>query len=181
LTPASSSVASKKQTSFIYCDDKTTFEQFHDHVKSITEKLTIYLDCEGRDLGRITGALGLIQVGIEKKVYLIDVVSYPKCIAVMKDILEDPHIDKVMWDGRSDATELWCSHKIALGPVIDLQLIRVYLSQGGRPGPRGYMKLEGMGKVFEQSSLSVQSESSIDMRKFTKGHHPAHVTDCSEG
>jgi hypothetical protein len=89
--------------------------------------------------------------------------------------LEDPNIDKVMWDGRSDATELWCSHKIALGPVIDLQLIRVYVSQGGRPGPRGYMKLEGMGKVFEQSSPSVQLESGIDMGRFTKGLHPMHL------
>jgi hypothetical protein len=114
----------------------------------------------------VTGKLGLIQVGIEKKVYLIDVVAYPECMTTMKDILEDENIEKVMWDGRSDATELWCGHGIALRSVIDLQLIRVYVSQRGVRGPRGYMKLDGMARTFENSDRAVKLESGIDMRRF---------------
>ena len=108
----------------------------------------IYVDCEGNDLGCPGGKLGLVQVGVEKDIYLIDVIKYEESIPELKKILEDETLVKVMWDARNDFSELWHGHKIHLQTVLDLQLLRIYIRESWRIGARGWIKLEGMGRAF---------------------------------
>lgn len=153
----------------IYCDDRESLKQFADHIKNLkdsSEEPRVYLDCEGRDLGRVNGKLGLVQIGVEEKVYLIDVIVYPESIETVKEILEDAEIEKVVWDGRSDYSELWHGHRIALSPVLDLQLVQVYEKTGGRPGPRGFITLEGMSTAFLRHDLS---DVMINRIEFVRG------------
>ena len=139
-------------------------------MKSSDGRIPIFLDCEGRDLGRQGGKLGLVQLGVEKEVYLVDVIAYPESLETLKNILENPDLDKIVWDGRSDYCELSCGHGIAMGPLIDLQLLRVYEMCGGvSPNAGGYIKLDGMGKVFERVPESVRRASGIVMDNFLKG------------
>jgi len=51
---------------------------------SADEKAVIFLDCEGRDLGRIDRKLALIQLGIESNIYLIDIIAFLKATAIVK-------------------------------------------------------------------------------------------------
>ena len=72
------------------------------HIEAVTnlvsadDKMAVFLDCEGRDLGQVDGKLGLIQLGIESQIYLIDIIAFPMAITIVKEILEDPVIEKVM-------------------------------------------------------------------------------------
>lgn len=108
----------------------------------------IYVDCEGNDLGCPGGKLGLVQVGVESDIYLIDVIKYEEGIPALKKILENEKLVKVMWDARNDFSELWHGHQIHLRAVLDLQLLRIYIRESWRIGARGWIKLEGMGRVF---------------------------------
>ena len=59
------------------------------HIETVTnlasadDKMVIFLDCEGCDLGWVDGQLGLIQLGIEIEIYLIDVIALPKAITIV--------------------------------------------------------------------------------------------------
>jgi hypothetical protein len=99
---------------------------------------------------------------------LVDVITYPQALVPLKTILEDSRLEKVVWDGRMDYSELWHGHGIKLTKPVDLQLVRVYESCGGRAGPQGYMILEGMGKVFS-SKPSVARVSGINQLRFNEG------------
>ena len=135
---------------YIYCKTRARLDQLRGHVMSLMTvsdpTMPIFLDCEGRDLGRIGGKLGLIQLGIEERVYLVDVVECPESLETLKMILENQKFEKITWDGRSDFAELWHEHGIALRRVLDLQLLRVH--ENPRVHQRGYIRLEGMGKMF---------------------------------
>jgi hypothetical protein len=161
-----SSSSTESENSFYHCHDEVTYKKFHDHITSYTQTSgkTIYVDCEGPNLGREGGVLVLIQVGVEKEVYLIDVVAYPESLITLKGILEDDKIDKVMWDCRSDAAEMWFGHGITLTSVIDAQLIQVHRSTHW-----GCIKLSGMGPTFEYSDKSIHLDSGINMERFLEG------------
>lgn len=158
---------------YIYCNTKSHMTQFNNaldsHIKSSTTTKFIFLDCEGRDLGRIGGKLGLVQIGIDEQVYLIDVITYPQSFEPLKVILENPEVEKVVWDGRSDFAALWHGHDIAINSVFDLQLVCVYISSGGRKGSRGFIKLEGLGKTFRACPRSILIESKIDLIRLAEG------------
>jgi len=135
------------------------------------ENEPIFLDCEGLDLGCLGGELGLIQLGVENIVYLVDVIAYPESLVSLKPILEDPLLKKVVWDGRSDYSELWNGHGIKLTSPVDLQLVRVYEKCRGVAGADGYIMLEGMGKVFS-SKAGIARESGINQTRFAQGLPP---------
>jgi hypothetical protein len=174
-----SSGTTESKNSFHYCHDETTYKKFHDHITSYTQTSgkTIYVDCEGPNLGREDGLLVLIQVGVEKEVYLIDVIAYPESLTTLKGILEDDKIDKVMWDCRSDAAEMWFGHGITLTSVIDAQLIQVNRDQThanqvyGRRWwePKRRVTLSGMAPTFERSNKTVHLDSGINMERFFEG------------
>lgn len=119
-------------------------------------------------MGRIGGKLGLVQLGVENQVYLVDVIAYPEALVSIKRFLEDPRLQKVVWDGRMDYCELWHGHGIKLRSPLDLQLVRVYETCNGLAGPQGYMTLEGMGKVFS-SKRAVVRDSGLNQRRFNEG------------
>jgi 3'-5' exonuclease len=156
-------------------------DQLTTHIEAVTksasanDKKVIFLDCEGRDLGKSGGKLGLVQLGIESEIYLVDVIAFPKTINVVKDILENPVLEKVVWDGRSDYAELWHGHGIDLNPVLDLQLVHVYKFSGGLPGPRGFIALTGMSTAFSRLN-SRERSTCVDADRMTRG--PPH---CSAG
>jgi len=70
-------------------------------------KIPIFVDCEGRDLGRTDGKLGLVQLALEDEIYRVDIVEIVESLKVLKMILEHEKFEKVLWDGRSDYAELW--------------------------------------------------------------------------
>ena len=149
---------------YIYVDDQHSLDNL---VKHLNEYRTvnlgvenhIFVDCEGNDLGCYGGKLGLVQIGIENDIYLIDVITFKDSIPVLKEILEDEKLVKIFWDARNDFAELWHGHEIHLRPVLDLQLLRVYQNNGWRINGRGWAKLEGMGRTF--SNLSTHSRSML--------------------
>src|SRR5271155_5807635 len=97
----SSASSSHTEPSFyLYCEGEPQITQLRGVLASNTQPILI--DCEGRDLGRIGGKLGLVQLGIGEHVYLIDVIAYPKSLEVLKDALENVEIEKIVWDGRND-------------------------------------------------------------------------------
>ena len=119
-------------------------------------------------MGRIGGKLGLVQLGVENEVYLVDIIAYPEALISLKNILENPRLQTVVWDGRMDYCELWHGHGIELKLPVDLQLVRVYERCGGRAGPQGFIMMEGMGKVFSSKPLAVV-HSGINQQRFEEG------------
>jgi len=165
LSSASSSYT--EPSLYFYCVGESHLTQLRHALASNTEP--IFLDCEGRNLGRIGGKLGLVQLGIGEDVYLIDAIASPKSLEVLKDALENTEIEKVVWDGRSDFAAMWHGHGISMNSVLDLQLVKVYVSSGGVKGSRGFIKLEGLGKVFESCSRQVLFDSGIDLERLGNG------------
>ena len=110
LSNAANKVSEPSPSYYLYCDSEEHTNSLVDHIKTFltTEKANhpIFLDCEGRDLGRIGGKLGLIQLGVESKVYLVDVITYPQALVPLKTILEDPKLEKVVWIIRSYGTAM---------------------------------------------------------------------------
>lgn len=159
--------------SYIYCDNEEHFNQFWQHFTSLeisTPDFHVILDCEGRALGRMGGNLGLVQLGIDNVVYLIDVVSLPKSLDNLKLLLENPQILKIVWDGRSDYTELRLGHDISLRGVLDLQLVQVYVSSSGLVASGEHLvKLESLGNAFTNLSHDVVRRSGICTQRLLKG------------
>ena len=167
-----SSSPEQEEPLYIYCNAKPKMKQLINDIATCASnpsKSHIFLDCEGRHLGRINGKLGLVQIGVGKHVYLIDVITYPRCLGTLKNILENAKIEKIMWDGRSDFAELWHGNGIVMKPVLDLQLVRVYISSGVIKGNKDFIKLEGMGDVFRACSRTTLIESGIDLERFARG------------
>lgn len=176
----SASINQNSSPDYILCDSAFHLQTLAAHIERVSkasnERVPIFLDCEGRDLGREGGKLGLVQLGVEREVYLVDVIVYPESLDTLKNILEDPNLVKVVWDGRSDYCELWFGHGIALSPLIDLQLLRIYEMCGGvARNPGKYIKLEGMGKTFETAPEAVLRDSGIDMANFVQGFSILHL------
>lgn len=112
---------------YTLCDSPTVFEQALHHLSHST---FLILDCEGNTLGRAGGSLSLICVGtpLAHHIYVFDVL----CPALSKkdfeplwQLFQNPHIIKIVWDGRMDFLELWSSYGIALQGVLDLQVAEV--------------------------------------------------------
>ena len=138
---------------YIYCDTESLVTQLSNDLASYTSdsrRTPIFLDCKGRDLGRMNGKLGLVQIGIAEHVYLVDVIAYPESLLTLKDILENPKIEKVVWDGRNDYSELWHGHGINMKPVLDLQLIHIHATSHG--WRRGFNVVDGVSKVFSAAN-----------------------------
>jgi len=53
-------------------------------------------------------------------------IEFPDSLIHLKEILEHPQVQKVVWDGRSDYSEFWHGHRIRMRPVLDFQLVDVY-------------------------------------------------------
>jgi len=93
----------------------------------IAERNTLLaVDCEGNSLSR-EGALTIITVATEEKVYIFDVLKLGQLIfrSGLGEILEDESRKKLMFDCRQDSDALWHQFKVKLSGVLDLQLLEV--------------------------------------------------------
>jgi 3'-5' exonuclease len=132
------------------------------------QKPHIFLCCEGRDLGRGGGKLGLIQIGVKEDIYLLDILTYGKNLEAIKSILENPEVDKIMWDGRFASAELFHEHEISIQPVIDVQLVHVYEKTRGRIAARGFISAESMESAFSSLEEKVQESIGMDLKTFNR-------------
>ncbi|KAH7063014.1 ribonuclease H-like domain-containing protein [Auriculariales sp. MPI-PUGE-AT-0066] len=85
----------------------------------------IIVDCEGRDLGRASGALSIICVGTHdaKSIFIFDVLRLTAAARQpLADLLASEEQPKLVWDGRMDAIELQREFGIKFGRPWDLQL-----------------------------------------------------------
>jgi len=109
-------------------DDETHLQ---DAIADLKRKMEIRntllaVDCEGDSLSR-KGALTIITVATEEKVYIFDVLKLGQLVfsSGIGDILEDKHRVKLTFDCRQDSDALWHQFKVKLSGVLDLQLLEV--------------------------------------------------------
>jgi hypothetical protein len=171
LVPATStSIPHANSTSdpYIYVDDQLSLDELVKHLEEYRTVNTgaenhVFLDCEGRDLGCHGGKLGVVQIGIENNIYLIDVIKLEDSIPVIKEVLEDKNLVKIMWDARNDFSELWHGHGIHLKKVLDMQLVRIYDCQGQWMRQRKFLYLEGMKNAYSSIRKKTIFDKSNDI------------------
>ena len=136
----------------------------------------VFLCCEGRDLGRTGGRLGLVQIGVKEDIYLLDVLTYSRNFEVLKVLCESDKVEKVMWDGRNEVAELWHGHEISVHSPVDLQLVHVYEQTGGRITPRGFLRAESMSTEFLNLDSEMHEAAGIDnIPSFTRRMYLAYL------
>lgn len=130
----------------------STTEELKKSVSTISTSNTLYLDLEGKSLGR-NGIICIVSIFVypEQVVRLIDVTTLGKEAftttgtngKTFKSILEDGSIAKCICDCRNDADALLSLYQVSLNGVSDIQL----LEDATRTGPRSY--LCGLAKAIE--------------------------------
>ena len=92
----------------------------------------VFLDCEGRDLGCVGGALSIISLGTPQgSIYLVDVLAFQQPPLTFDDlnpilsILKGTDVMKIIWDGRNDYLELQETLGVNIEYVLDLQLVDI--------------------------------------------------------
>jgi len=108
--------------------DETGLEDAMSELKGkIAERNTLLaVDCEGDSLSR-KGALTIITVATEEKVFIFDVLKLGQLVFTsgLGEILEDKSREKLTFDCRQDSDALWHQFKVKLNGVLDLQLLEV--------------------------------------------------------
>ncbi|KIP09340.1 hypothetical protein PHLGIDRAFT_333751 [Phlebiopsis gigantea 11061_1 CR5-6] len=112
---------------YLYCDSPATYASA---VWILRNAPYLILDCEGNNLGRAGGCATLICVGtpFAEHIFLFDLLSTiitPRDAYSLLQLLADPGILKVVWDGRMDYLEILSSYGIMLEGVLDLQVAEV--------------------------------------------------------
>lgn len=109
-------------------DDESGLQEAISELKrKIAERNTlIAVDCEGDSLSR-KGALTIITVATEEKVYIFDVLKLGQLVfsSGLGEILEDKSREKLMFDCRQDSDALWHQFNIKLTGILDLQLLEI--------------------------------------------------------
>ena len=123
-------MASEHTTNYDYrlVDSDTGLQDAISDIKQkIAERIALLaVDCEGNSLSR-EGALTIITVATEEKVYIFDVQKLGQATfsSGLGEILEDKSHKKLMFDCRQDSDALWHQFKVKLSGVLDLQLLEV--------------------------------------------------------
>lgn len=112
---------------YTLCDSPPTFELA---LQDLSRSPFVIIDCEGNSLGRAGGSLSLICVGtpLAQHIYVFDVLCPAftrKDYEPLFQLFRNPHIIKIVWDGRMDFLELWSTFGIVLRGVLDLQVAEV--------------------------------------------------------
>lgn len=145
-----------------YC---STREDIEDAVRDLETSSELYLDMEGKDLGR-DGSLSLIQIFSGKpgsNVYVFDVFVNPDAPSLLRPLLESRNHEVFTWDPRADSDVLYHQYGgIKMERVICLQLAETALDrQHGLV--RAYV--HGLGKVLEQHLPSSVAFSAAQIKK----------------
>ncbi|XP_022090536.1 piRNA biogenesis protein EXD1-like [Acanthaster planci] len=84
------------------------------------------VNCEGEDLSR-RGTLSLVCVATKNYTYLFDIKTLGTQVfdEGLRDLLQDPDREKLMFDCRQDSDCLWHQHGVKLANVLDLQLLQI--------------------------------------------------------
>jgi len=110
----------------ILCDTNAKCEEALPVLRSSP---VLILDCEGRDLGVVGGALSIIilrTTTADPQTYLIDVKSLSTtALNDIFDLLSSPKIQKIVFDGRGDFSACYHEYGIELYNVIDMQLVDI--------------------------------------------------------
>ena len=123
-------MASEYTTNYDYrlVDSDTGLQDAISNIKQkIAERIALLaVDCEGNSLSR-DGALTIITVATEEKVYIFDVQKLGQATfsSGLGEILEDESRKKLMFDCRQDSDALWHQFKVKLSGVLDVQLLEV--------------------------------------------------------
>ena len=133
----------------------------------VWQKPYVFVSCEGRDLGRGGGKLGLVQIGLKDDIYLLDVLTYGKNLEGLKELLEDEGVEKIFWDGRFASAELWHDHEISIASAVDIQLVYIQEKTGGRP-TRGFLPAAAMETAFLGLSEETLAATEVDLRAFNR-------------
>lgn len=144
---------------YLYCDSPATYASA---VWILRNAPYLILDCEGNNLGRAGGCVTLICVGtpFAEHIFLFDLLSTiitPRDVYSLLQLLADPGLLKVVWDGRMDYLEILSSYGIMLEGVLDLQVVEV----ASRTSVRGEGELDRLERL-RRSYLSHSSVKRVE-------------------
>lgn len=110
----------------------STAQELKDFISTISASNSLYIDLEGKNLGR-NGTICIVSILVysEKVVRLDDVTTLgTEAFTItgangktIKSILENNHIQKCIWDVRNDADALFSLYQVCLACVTDIQLL----------------------------------------------------------
>jgi hypothetical protein len=180
--PSSTSESEAESVTYTYINNRTRLEKLSAHFTTLTttpnpwQKPHVYISCEGRDLGYTGGRLALVQIGFKEDIYLLDVLTYAKGLDVLKEIVENKDVEKVVWDGRRISSELFHGNQITFQGIVDLQLMNVYEKMDERQvATRGFLSLQDLGTAFSELDEKTQNETTINVKHLTKRISPCRV------
>ena len=120
-------MACKDANDYRLVNDEASLKDAISELKGKTDRNTVLaVDCEGVSLSR-KGALTIITVATEEKVYIFDVFKLGQAVfsSGLSEILEDKSREKLMFDCREDSDALWHQFNVKLTGVLDLQLLEI--------------------------------------------------------
>lgn len=113
---------------YILC---VTEQSLLDALPILSRSSVLFLDCEGRELGKHGGALSLVALGTAhaEHIFLIDALALADArtpaMRRVFNLLAAPSVRTVVWDGRMDFLELRATYRVHLHGVLDLQLAEI--------------------------------------------------------
>ncbi|KAI0311071.1 ribonuclease H-like domain-containing protein, partial [Amylostereum chailletii] len=115
----------------------TKLKQVETALSVLSQHPYVVLDCEGKTIGRVDGALSLICLGTpvpgpDQHIYLFDIPTIRHSTAATQAVvsfLSRTDIIKVVWDGKMDAIEIYHTLGMELKRVLDLQVVEVIARQ----------------------------------------------------
>lgn len=93
------------------------------------------IDCKGLRMGTgRSGELTAISVATPKQVFIFDVLELGQSVFDngLREILEDKTKEKLMFDCRRNADNLFHQQKVKVAGILDLQLLEVMYRHTGR-------------------------------------------------
>ena len=130
---------------------------------------SIYVDCEGENLGR-DGTLTHINLYLPKQneAFILDVdITGDTALRIagkrnqrdLASILKDSDIKKAIFDVRSDSDALFAHHNIVLDGIVDLQLIESATCKSKKTAQRLSSLSACIGKCSGQKACAINSVS----------------------
>lgn len=114
-------------TKYVYCNDLPSVA-YATRILALSPVLII--DCEGRNIGGLDGALSLMCIGTEKAeyIFMFDVLAlkpFKFRLMPLFCVLANSAVKKVMWDCRNDFLEILSEYNVMLTSILDLQLAEI--------------------------------------------------------
>ncbi|KAI0092671.1 ribonuclease H-like domain-containing protein [Irpex rosettiformis] len=140
-----------------------TVKSVKDAQKVLSTSQTIFMDCEGVELGVDGGSLSILSLGVippnspqTLNIYLIDVAHLSLGhMRPVYDLLASRNVTKVVWDGRMDYSALCHNFGVRMQNVIDLQIVDI-LSRAERDTPEQHLE---RFKGYIQKSILEKAEA----------------------